>query len=151
MLLDLLPVGVLIYRLDRLLYANPAFLERMGYPSLHALEQAGGLDALYVEPGVSSASSTSDTGTPVTISAPQASSEGTPASAIDARLYTISWDDESALALIFSGAARRAQVWKAQTSPPRSATRRPRRSHPPSATPMPRNSAPSSIRRPKAS
>src|SRR5439155_24911499 len=53
-LLDLLPVGVLIYRLDRLLYANSAFLARMGYPSLHALEEAGGLDALYVEPGVSS-------------------------------------------------------------------------------------------------
>ena len=104
MLLDLLPVGILIYRLDRLLYANPAFLERIGYPSLHALEQAGGLDALYVASGVSSASSTSDTGTPVTISAPQASSEPAPASAIDARLYTISWDDDSALALIFSGA-----------------------------------------------
>ena len=100
-LLDLLPVGVLIYRLDRLLYANPAFLQRMGYPSLHALEEAGGLDALYVEPGVSSASSTSDTGTPVTISANQAS-EHAPASATEARLYAISWDDDSALALIFS-------------------------------------------------
>jgi PAS domain S-box-containing protein len=104
MLLDLLPVGILIYRLDRLLYANPAFLERVGYPGLHALEQAGGIDALYVEPGVSSASSTSDTGTPVTISPPQGSPAPTTASAIDARLYTISWDDESALALIFSGA-----------------------------------------------
>jgi PAS domain S-box-containing protein len=102
MLLDLLPVGVLIYRLDRLLYANTAFLDRMGFASLHALDQAGGLDALYVEPGVSGASSTSDTGTPVTISAPQASTA--PTSAIDARLYTIDWDDESALALIFSGA-----------------------------------------------
>ncbi len=101
MLLDLLPVGVLIYRLDRLLYANAVFLERVGYPNLYTLEQAGGLDALYVEPGVSSASSTSDTGTPVTISA-QAESGHT--SAIDARLYTISWDDETALALIFSGA-----------------------------------------------
>ena len=70
-LLDLLPVGILIYRLDRLLYANPAFLTQMGYPSLHALEDAGGLDALYVEPGVSNASSTSDTGKPVTISASQ--------------------------------------------------------------------------------
>src|SRR4029077_15937458 len=70
-LLDLLPVGILISRLDRLLYANPAFLTQMGYPSLHALEDAGGLDALYVEPGVSNASSTSDTGTPVTISARQ--------------------------------------------------------------------------------
>ena len=103
-LLDLVPVGVLIYRLDRLLYANAAFLERMGYPSLHALEEAGGLDALYVEPGVSSASSTSGTGTPVTISATQASTEHAPASATQAHLYTISWDDDSALALIFAGA-----------------------------------------------
>jgi signal transduction histidine kinase len=103
MLLDLLPDGMLIYRLDRLLYANPAFLRRIGYPSLHALEQAGGLDALYVEPGVSSASSTSDTGTPVTISAQGASSEAAPASAIEARLYAINWDGESAHALIFAG------------------------------------------------
>jgi PAS domain S-box-containing protein len=103
-LLDLLPVGVLIYRLDRLVYANRAFLARMGYPNLHALEEAGGLDALYVEPGVSSASSTSDTGTPVTISAMQPSSEHAPSSATEARLFTISWDDESALALIFSSA-----------------------------------------------
>ncbi|MBR1191286.1 PAS domain-containing sensor histidine kinase [Bradyrhizobium sp. AUGA SZCCT0160] len=111
-LLDLLPVGILIYRLDRLLYANPAFLTQMGYPSLHALEDAGGLDALYVEPGVSSAPSTSDTGTPVMISAsqPQHAQEdpegpaSTPPAATDARLYTISWDGDSALALIFSGA-----------------------------------------------
>jgi PAS domain S-box-containing protein len=109
-LLDLVPVGVLIYRLDRLLYANAAFLERMGYPSLHALEEAGGLDALYVEPGVSHASSTSGTGTPVTISATQtssateASSDHTPSAAAEAHLYAISWDDDSALALIFSGA-----------------------------------------------
>jgi PAS domain S-box-containing protein len=101
-LLDLVPVGVLIYRLDRLLYANAAFLERMGYASLHALEEAGGLDALYVEPGVSNASSTSGTGTPVTISATQASIDHAPASATQAHLHTISWDDDSALALIFS-------------------------------------------------
>ena len=102
-LLDLLPVGILIYRLDRLLYANPAFLEQMGYVNLHALEQAGGLDALYVEPGVSNASSTSDRGTPVRISASEPEAQPSP-SAADARLYTISWDDDSALALIFSSA-----------------------------------------------
>src|SRR5207245_5789420 len=82
-LLDLLPVGVLIYRLDRLLYANPAFLQRMGYASLHALEEAGGLDALYVEPGVSSASSTSDTGTPATLSTRPTSAEDAPPTRID--------------------------------------------------------------------
>jgi PAS domain S-box-containing protein len=104
-LLDLLPTGVMIYRLDRLLYANRVFLERMGYDSLHALEQAGGVDALYVEPGVSNASSTSDTGTPVRISIPDVSGEASPAVTIDARLHTINWDNESALALIFTGAA----------------------------------------------
>src|SRR5438128_425458 len=82
MLLDLVPVGVLIYRLDRLLYANRAFLVQMGYESLHALEEVGGLDALYVEPGVSNASSTSETGTPVRISGNEASS-GNATAAVD--------------------------------------------------------------------
>jgi PAS domain S-box-containing protein len=99
-LLDLVPTGVLIYRLDRLLYANPAFLSCAGYDSLHALEEAGGLDALLVEPGVSQTSSTSDTGTPVTISATQSFPQHAPASATDAHLHAISWDGESAHALI---------------------------------------------------
>ncbi|HXI07978.1 MAG: PAS domain S-box protein [Bradyrhizobium sp.] len=99
-LLDLLPAGVLIYRLDRLLYANPAFLKRIGHASLHALEEAGGLDALYVAPGVSTASSTSEAGTPVSIWASHADGEASEATA--GRLHTISWDDEAALALICS-------------------------------------------------
>ena len=116
-LLDLLPVGILIYRLDRLLYANPAFLARMGYASLHALEEAGGLDALYVEPGVSTASSTSESGTPVTISASQAPDHAPP-SATDARLFTISWDEDSALALIFSSPPAQAASVAAASSEP---------------------------------
>ena len=108
-LLDLIPVGILIYRLDRLLFANPAFLKRIGYDSLHALEEAGGLDALYVEPGAYTASSTSEAGTPVTISAShtateQAVSEDAEPEATEARLFTILWDDDAALALICSGA-----------------------------------------------
>jgi PAS domain S-box-containing protein len=99
-LLDLLPTGVLIYRLDRLLYANPAFLRQMGYQSLHALEQAGGVDALYVEAGSATGSSTSEAGTPVTISVVEENGDVT--GSIEARLYTISWDGESALALMFS-------------------------------------------------
>ena len=94
-LLDLLPTGILIYRFDHLLYANPAFLERTGYSSLHALNQAGGLGALYVEQGVSSTSSTSEAGTPVTIATERARPT-------DARLFTISWDGDSALALMFT-------------------------------------------------
>ncbi|MFT4118156.1 PAS domain-containing protein [Bradyrhizobium sp.] len=98
-LLDLLPTGILIYRLDRLLYANPAFLARMGHASLSALEDAGGLDALYVEPGVSAASSTSQAGTPVTISATQPNGEH-PLATTEAHLHTIDWNGESAHALI---------------------------------------------------
>ncbi|MCK1362654.1 PAS domain-containing sensor histidine kinase [Bradyrhizobium sp. 199] len=98
-LLDLLPTGILIYRLDRLLYANTAFLARMGYADIHALEDAGGLDALYVEPGVSAASSTSQAGTPVTISASVANGEA-PLAATEAHLHAIDWDGESAHALI---------------------------------------------------
>ncbi|WP_342738107.1 PAS domain S-box protein [Bradyrhizobium sp. B117] len=98
-LLDLVPTGILIYRLDRLLYANPAFLARMGYTSIHALEDAGGLDALYVEMGVSSASSTSQAGTPITISAAIANGEA-PLATTEAHLHTIDWDGDSAHALI---------------------------------------------------
>ena len=98
-LLDLVPSGILIYRLDRLLYANAAFLTRMGYASIAALEDAGGLDALYVEPGVSAASSTSQSGTPVTISAALANGEQKLATT-EAHLHTIDWDGASAHALI---------------------------------------------------
>jgi PAS domain S-box-containing protein len=106
-LLDLMPGGVLIYRLDRLLYANQAFLSQMGYANLAALEQAGGLDALYVEPGVSSSSSTSEAGTPVLISAADNGASGAGRAAA-ARLFTISWDGDTAHALIFTPTARAA-------------------------------------------
>jgi PAS domain S-box-containing protein len=101
-LLDLMPVGVLIYRLDRLLFANPAFLERMNFSTLQALEDAGGLDALYVAPDVSRACSTSDGGTAVTISATENNAGVAAPTAAEARLFTISWDNQPAHALIFS-------------------------------------------------
>lgn len=101
-LLDRLPVGVLVYRLDRLIYANGAFLASTGYDSLHALAEAGGLDALTVESGAGAASSTSETGTPVVIAATSESGpeKGKP---VDARLFAITWDGEPAHALVFSG------------------------------------------------
>ncbi len=48
-ILDRLPIGVLVYRLDKLIYANRAFLDWTGYDQLHALDEAGGLDALFVD------------------------------------------------------------------------------------------------------
>ncbi|RTL51782.1 MAG: PAS domain-containing protein [Bradyrhizobiaceae bacterium] len=92
-LFDRLPVGVLIYRLDRLVYANPAFLSATGYENLHALTEAGGLDALYVEPGTGQG--TGSDGTPVIISTARRT-------ATNAHLHTITWDGENAHALIFA-------------------------------------------------
>ena len=97
-LLDLLPVGVLVYRLDRLLYANPHFLDRVGHPDLASLEAAGGLDALYVEPSIAADSAGAGSGTPVTIAA---KADQAPAAA---HLSSISWDGEPALALVFAHA-----------------------------------------------
>jgi PAS domain S-box-containing protein len=74
----------------------------MGYASVHDLEQAGGVDALYVEAGSASGSSTSETGTPMRISV--VAENGDVTASIDARLHTISWDGDSALALMFSPA-----------------------------------------------
>lgn len=113
-LLDRLPVGVLVYRLDRLLYANKAFLASTGYDDLHALTEAGGLDALTVEAGAGSASSTSETGTPVVIAATSKDGpdRGEPA---DARLFAITWDGEPSHALIFSGPRAEPRI---ETAPP---------------------------------
>ncbi|MDB5503567.1 MAG: histidine kinase [Tardiphaga sp.] len=123
-LLDLLPVGVLIYRLDRLLFANPAFLARVNYPSLHALEEAGGLDALYVRPDVSATSSTSDGGTAVTITATEKSA-GTALSPTEARLFTIAWDNEPAHALIFSSSRAEPALAPAAVAAPEAAAEAP--------------------------
>ncbi|MDR3465149.1 MAG: PAS domain-containing protein, partial [Xanthobacteraceae bacterium] len=96
LLYDRIPVGILVYQLDRLLYANRAFLDRVGYPDLQVLAAAGGLDALYVEPGAAGGGSATEEGTPVRIAA--TGGDGP----TDARLHGISWDGEAAHALIFS-------------------------------------------------
>ncbi len=116
MLLDLMPSGILIYRLDRLLYANRAFLDRTAFENLHALQEAGGLDALYVEPGPTSASSTSDEGMPLKI-APSADDRAPS----DARLFSILWDGETAHALILQAAPAASQVLPAPHPQPAAA------------------------------
>jgi PAS domain S-box-containing protein len=113
MLLDLMPSGILIYRLDRLLYANRPFLERTGFDSLHALQEAGGLDALYVEWGPGSASSASDDGMPLTIA--HSADDHAPS---DARLFSILWDDDTAHALILQGTTAAASAPPALRSEP---------------------------------
>lgn len=99
-LLERLPLGILVYRLDRVLYANPAFLARIRHADLNALIDAGGLGALIMEPSTGPAGSSSDGGTPLTLS--RLRSGQADARPIDARRYAISWDGDSAMALILA-------------------------------------------------
>lgn len=101
-ILDRLPLGVLVYRLDRLLYANHAFLDWTGYESIHALADAGGLDALFIEAG---ADTPGQNGTKSgTKSLAITTSHGSEVP-IEARLFSTPWDGESALVLMLAGTA----------------------------------------------
>jgi len=94
-ILDRLPVGILVYRLDRLIYANRAFLDWTGYSDLGALEDVGGLDALFVEPRSDAAGDDSARSLAITTN----KGDRLP---VDARLFTTPWDGESALVLMLT-------------------------------------------------
>jgi PAS domain S-box-containing protein len=96
-ILDRLPIGVLVYRLDKLIYANRAFLDWTGYGQLHDLQEAGGLDALFVEPSASEPA-TDNGAQSLTI----ATNRGDQLP-VAARLFTSPWEGESALLLMLTG------------------------------------------------
>jgi len=95
-ILEKLPVGILVYRLSNLLYANRAFLDWTGYPSLEALNEAGGLDALFIETKQSSEPSRNGarTLTIATVNGGQKPVEG--------RLFSVAWNNENALVLMIN-------------------------------------------------
>ena len=91
---------MLVYRLDKLIYANRAFLDWTGYDQLHALEEAGGLDALFVEPNNSELGANNGAQS-LTI----ATNHGDQVP-VEARLFTSPWEGESALVLMLTGVGR---------------------------------------------
>jgi PAS domain S-box-containing protein len=99
-ILDRVPVGVLVYRLNSLLYANRAFLDWTGYDSLDDLVDAGGLDALFIEPSSETGSGQSGAKalTIATVDGKQKPAQG--------KLFTSSWGGESALVLMIDTHAR---------------------------------------------
>ncbi|HWM46035.1 MAG TPA: ATP-binding protein [Xanthobacteraceae bacterium] len=95
-LLDRLPFGVLVYRFDAMLYANRTFLDCVGYKSLDAFAEAGGIDSLFIEtlgdaPGPS--------GTQM-LAITTGKGDKVP---VDGRLFSIPWTGENALALVLAG------------------------------------------------
>jgi PAS domain S-box-containing protein len=97
-LLDRIPVGVLVYRLDTLLYANRAFLEWTGHEHLDAFAAAGGLDSLFVEGGAES-QGVAGAGKTLAIATPRG--DQLP---VEGRLFSIPWEGETALALMLATA-----------------------------------------------
>ena len=98
-LLERLPVGILVYRLDKLLYGNRAFLEWTGYQSLEALSEAGGLGSLFIESGADTLGDAGGLGKTLTITTSQG--DKIPA---EGRLFSVPWDGEIALVLMLINA-----------------------------------------------
>jgi signal transduction histidine kinase len=96
-LLDRVPAGVLVHRNDTLLYANRPFLELSGYHSVEALAAAGGLHALFAEPGTDALA---DGGDSEKLSIVSGRGERLP---VEGKLFTVPWNGESALALVLTG------------------------------------------------
>jgi PAS domain S-box-containing protein len=97
-ILDRLPVGILVYRLNTLLYANRAFFDWTGYPTLEALNEAGGLDSLFIEsktePPGGETRNGSKSLTIATVNGKQKPVEG--------RLFSAAWNNENALVLMIN-------------------------------------------------
>ena len=96
-LLNRLPVGILVYRLDELLFANRAFLAMTGYTDLNALTAAGGLDALFVESGIGALADTREGGRRFAIAT--RSGNQVP---VEGRLFAVSWNGEPAFAVLLA-------------------------------------------------
>jgi signal transduction histidine kinase len=93
--LDRIPLGILVYRHDALLYANRQFLEISGYGDVAAIEAAGGPSGLFAEPGASAAFA--DQGDGRTLAIVRESGERLP---VEGRLVTVPWNGSPAMALI---------------------------------------------------
>ncbi len=112
-LLDRLPVGVLVYRFDTLLYANRAFLDWTGHAHLDTLADAGGLDSLFVESGAEHDADTEagDAGKTLMIATPHG--EKRP---VEARLLSIPWEGETALALMLAATGQDERIKAAEAA-----------------------------------
>ena len=91
---DRLPTGILIYRLNSLVYANHAFLDWTGYSTLDELTEAGGLDSLFIEP---KKEATKDAGAAKSLTIATSNGKQKP---VEGRLFSVTWSGESALALM---------------------------------------------------
>ena len=95
-ILDRLPIGILVYRLNHLIYANRAFLDWTGYPTREALAEAGGLDSLFIETKPAT-NGTKNGAKTLMISTPHGQQMP-----VEGRLFSLTWNGENALVLMLN-------------------------------------------------
>ena len=130
-LFDRLPAGVLIYRLDQLLYANPAFLRSIGHRNLDELIEAGGLDTLFLAPD--SAAVDAAPGKPFALTLDPAGRVR-----IEAELIPVHWESELAHALLTKTRGADVEAPPAEAPPPKSRRPKSHRHRPNSMKSMPK-------------
>ncbi len=96
LLLDRVPIGVLVYQHDRLIYANRHFFELSGFENLDVLAAAGGLNALFA--GYAGAT-LAETGDPQPLAIVKQNGERL---SVEGHLLTLPWQGEPALALFLT-------------------------------------------------
>ncbi|WP_137046060.1 PAS domain-containing protein [Pseudolabrys sp. FHR47] len=101
-ILERLPLGILVYRLNNLLYANRAFLDWTGYDNLATLNEAGGLDSLFIEPA--SGDTNGNGGKSLNIATVNGQQKP-----VKGRLFSVPWGQEPALVLMIQTGAGEAE------------------------------------------
>jgi PAS domain S-box-containing protein len=96
-ILDRLPIGILVYRLNNLIYANKAFLDWTGYQTLEVLAEAGGLDSLFIETKTEPDAPEGRNGKTLSITTVNGKQKP-----VEGRLFTVSWNGENALVLMIN-------------------------------------------------
>ena len=101
-ILDRLPIGILVYRLNNLVYANRAFLDWTGYSNLEALTEAGGLDSLFIDTKdapVDAAAKNGNKNGNKTLTITAVNGKQKP---VEGRLFSVAWNNENALVLMIN-------------------------------------------------
>jgi signal transduction histidine kinase len=114
--LDRIPLGILVYRHDGLLYANRHFLDLSGYSDVAAIEAAGGLNRLFAEPGAGTAFAESGAAAAAIITE---SGERLP---VEGRMVAVPWNAAPAMALILNKSQSQGASTGASTVPAATAT-----------------------------
>jgi len=112
-LFDRLPVGVMIYRLEELIYANRSFLQTVGYDNLDELIEAGGLDGLLIAPDSNSLEAAP--GRPCALTIVDRGGDNR----LDVELIPVLWESEAAHALLIPSSTRTTETKAGGQTPDR--------------------------------